>query len=251
MRTTTIIIDDDVFACKLLEEYCKKARLEVIHIFNNPIDGLTFLNTHAVDVVFLDVHMPDLNGFDFLKSSPQTQVILTTLDETKAVEAFDYDVVDFLLKPITFQRFLRAIQRLKRPQPVSPATNPINPLPSQQSGANIPATNTESNQPEFVYVNINKRLVKIAVEDINFVQANGNYVKICRTKDEDLMVHTTLKKIATKLPTEIFQKVHRSYIVNIKKIVDIEDSSIVIGRNVIPIGKDHRTRLMDKLHLLN
>ena len=229
-----IIVDDDVFFCKVVKSYCEKSKIEVLNVFHNPIEALDFMNENSVDLVVLDVHMPDLSGFDFLQSSPKTQVILTTTDESKAVEAFDYDVVDFLLKPVTFNRFLRAVQRVKKAVP-TPA--PIEPAATEN--------------PDFVYVNINKRLVKIAIESINFIKANGNYVLIKRSKDEELMVHTTLKKITDKLPKSIFHKVHRSYIVNVNKIVDIEDSSIVIDRDVIPIGKDYRKELLSKLHLLN
>jgi DNA-binding LytR/AlgR family response regulator len=232
-----IIIDDDLFFCKLLTGFCEKTKIEVLQTFQNPIDGLTYLNENEVDVAFLDFHMPDLNGFDILKNVTNTKFILMTLDETKAVEAFDYDVVDFLLKPVDFTRFMRAVQRLKKSMPVS--------VPVETE------TTSSDDSPEFVYVNINKRLVKIALESIDFVQANGNYVKVARQKEEDLMVHTSLKKIAQKLPPNVFHQVHRSYIVNINKIVDIEDSSIVIGRNVIPIGKEHRAKLLDRLHLLN
>ncbi len=231
-----IIIDDDLFFCKILVNFCQKVNLEVLDTFQNPIDGLTFLNENQVDVAFIDFHMPDLNGFDILKNVSNTKFILSTLDETKAVEAFDYDVVDFLLKPVDFTRFLRAIQRLKKSMPVPMKSTEVEKI---------------ADQPAYVYVNINKRLVKIALEDIAFVQAKGNYVLIARQKDEDLMVHTTMKKIIEKLPASIFHKVHRSYIVNVNKIVDIEDSSIVIGRSVIPIGKEQRNKLLDRLHLLN
>lgn len=233
-----IIIDDDLFFCKVLSGFCEKTKIEVLDTFQNPIDGLSYLNENEVDVVFLDFHMPDLNGFDILKNVSSTKFILTTLDETKAVEAFDYDVVDFLLKPVDFTRFMRAVQRLKKV------------IPSVSSPSTETETKSEDN-PAFVYVNINKRLVKIALDSIEFVQASGNYVKVSCQKKEDLLVHTSLKKISQKLPLSTFHQVHRSYIVNINKIVDIEDSSIVIGRNVIPIGKDYRVKLLERLHLLN
>jgi DNA-binding LytR/AlgR family response regulator len=237
-----IIVDDDVFFCKVLEGFCEKTKINVNQVFQNPIEALDYLNEELVDLVFLDVHMPDLNGFDFLKSSPKTKVILTTLDDSKAVEAFDYDVVDFLLKPIDFNRFLRATQRVKKMLAEEKTTKTTTEKPT-------PTPNVA--QIEHVYVNINKRLVKLMFDEINFVQAKGNYVLINRTNNENLMVHTTLKKISEKLPTNVFQQVHRSYIVNINKIVDIEDSSIVIARSVIPIGKDRRTDLLNKLYLLN
>lgn len=225
---TALIIDDDLFYCNILQDYCKKANITVIETFQEPLKALAFLKKHTVDVIFLDIHLPDLNGFELLESLPKTDIIVTTQDETKAVKAFDYNVIDFLLKPIEFSRFLKAVQKIEEKQEAVP-----------------------EEKIEHIFVNINKRLVKVEVANINFIEAKGNYIQIDRTPHEKLMVHTTLKKIKELLPEDNFIQVHRSFVINTKKIVDIEDSSIVIGRKVIPLGKSHRTTLMEKLNLLN
>ncbi len=108
-----IIVDDDLLFHKILRDFCEKTNIKIVNTFNNPITAVQFLKKEAVDLVFLDIHMPDLNGFEVLKNAPKTAVIITTTDETKAVEAFDYEVIDFLLKPISFERFMRAINRIQ------------------------------------------------------------------------------------------------------------------------------------------
>ncbi len=221
-----IIVDDDLLFHEILRDFCKKTHIEVLQSFENPIEAIQFLKTTTVDLVFLDFHMPDLNGFEVLKNTPKTAVIITTTDESKAVEAFDYEVIDFLLKPISFERFLRAINRIQ--------TN----------------EKEELNSMEYLYVNINKRLIKVEINDIDFIQAKGNYTLFSLKKDDNLIVHTTLKKIREKLPQNLFIQVHRSYIINIQQIVDIEDSTIVINKKVIPLGKNYREGLFNQLNLL-
>ncbi len=225
-----IIVDDDDFYCNLLQDFCKKTNIEVVQTFNQPLKALEFLKKQVADIVFLDIHMPDLNGFELLETLPQTQVIITTQDETKAVKAFDYNVIDFLLKPIEFSRFLKAIQKAEDN--------------NNNNGGSL------EKEIKHIYVNINKRLIKVNIEDINFVEAKGNYVLIDLSPKENLIVHNTLKKIKEKLPSENFTQVHRSFIININKIVDIEDSTIVINRKVIPLITTYRAELMNKLNLL-
>ncbi|APD07889.1 protein-glutamate methylesterase [Flavobacteriaceae bacterium UJ101] len=221
-----IIVDDDILSYKILKDFCEKTGIEMIQYFENPISAIQFLKNNEVDLVFLDIHMPELNGFEVLKNTPKTAVIITTTDETKAVEAFDYEVIDFLLKPISIERFIRSINRIQKTE------------------------KEELNPKEYLYVNINKRLIKVKISDIDFVQAKGNYVLFNLFKGDNLIVHTTLKKINAKLPQSSFIQVHRSYIINIKQIVDIEDSTIVINKKVIPLGKNYRESLFNKLNLL-
>jgi len=227
-----IIIEDDTLYSQLLVKHCETASIDVVGIFNDSMEALRALkkNVHA-DIVFLDIHMPKLNGFELLDSIPESHVIVTTQDDTMAIQAFDYDVVDFLLKPIAFKRFLKAV-------------NKVESILEKKETALKP-------ESDYVFVNINKRLVKIAIANLNYIQAEGNYIKIVLTGQEPLMVHTTLKKVKDSLPANEFMQVHRSYLVNLCKIVDIEDSSIVIEKSVIPIGKSYRDKLINRLRLLN
>ncbi|WP_457616457.1 LytR/AlgR family response regulator transcription factor [Lutibacter sp.] len=237
-----IIIDDDSFYVDFLQNYCKKLNIEVKAVYQNSVTALQEIDQLSdCDVVFLDIHMPDISGFDILKNKPKAQIIILSADDTNAIKAFDYNVVDYLQKPFEFERFMRAINRAKeRLKPAAPVVKQT--VVNQPS---IPKTD------DSIYVNINKRLIKLNIEDIYAIEAKGDYVLIKLDDKDNLIVHSTLKRIKEKLPRNIFAQVHRSFIVNLKKIVDIEESTIVVNRDVIPISKSNRAPLMEKLDILN
>jgi DNA-binding LytR/AlgR family response regulator len=195
---------------------------------------MKYLNSNKVDLIFLDIHMPNFSGFDFvqtIKNPPK--IILVTVDKNFALDAFNYNcIADYLVKPIEEDRFNRAVKRIsvKKEQPV---ITPIN-----------PDTTTKE-----IYVNIDKRLIKIDIASINFIQANGDYILI-KTEINNYTVHTTLKKIEEKLPKSSFIKIHRSYIINVNKIIDIQDSTVLIGKELIPVSKNNRSILMESINLL-
>ena len=235
-----IIIDDETAARAIIGHLCSQVdSLKVLEEFPNAIQAIKFLNKNEVDLIFLDIHMPDFTGFDFidtLKNPPR--IVLTTSDKNFAIEAFEYDcIVDYLVKPVTLPRFLKAIQKVENfVRPVSEAA-PISP--------GLVKTTSEKE----LYVNIDRRLIKIAFETIYLIEAKGDYILI-KTEDKNYTVHSTLKKIEEKLPDSIFLKVHRSFVININKIVDIEDNSVLIARDVIPISRANRPELMKRLNLL-
>lgn len=231
-----IIIDDEKFAREVLSVMILKSPdLILVDEFSNAIEAMKFLNNdNKVDVIFLDVHMPDFSGFDFIKTIKNPpQIVLVTSDKNFAIEAFNYDCIsDYLVKPILQDRFERAIDRVKiKLEEVVKSENHNNLI------------NRE------IYVNIDKRLIKIDIMSINFIHANGDYI-IIKTDAKNYTVHTTLKKIEEKLPASIFLKIHRSYIINLNKIIDIQDSTVLIGKDLLPISKNNRTVLMKSLNLL-
>lgn len=231
-----IIIDDEKFAREVLSVMILKSPdLILVDEFSNAIEAMKFLNNdNKVDVIFLDVHMPDFSGFDFIKTIKNPpQIVLVTSDKNFAIEAFNYDCIsDYLVKPILQDRFERAIERVKvKLEEVIKSENHNNLI------------NRE------IYVNIDKRLIKIDIMSINFIHANGDYI-IIKTDAKNYTVHTTLKKIEEKLPASIFLKIHRSYIINLNKIIDIQDSTVLIGKDLLPISKNNRTVLMKSLNLL-
>lgn len=232
-----LIIDDDATARLIVRQLCEGTDgIEIIEEFSNAIDAMKFLNANAsVDAIFLDIHMPSFSGFDFiqtLKSPPR--IILTTSDRNFALDAFEYDcVVDYLVKPIAKERFDKAIQKLQNFK-----------MPSQKV-----VQTTEKEETDELYVNVDRRLVKISFSDINVIEAKGDYIKI-KTNDKSHIVHSTLKKIEDKLPKEMFLKVHRSYIINLSKIIDIEDNSVLIKQDIIPVSRSNRSELMKRLNLL-
>lgn len=235
-----IIIDDEAMARTILVQLITAhPKVKIIETFSSAIQAIKYLNQHEVDVVFLDIHMPDFTGFDLiqtLKNPPQ--IILITSDANFAIEAFEYDcIVDYIVKPITNERFDKAINKLNFTTAVSNKdTSPI-------AIDNAPLTAEE------FYINIDRRLIKIEYAAVNVVEAKGDYIVI-KTEKETYKVHTTLKKIEDKLPPSLFLKVHRSYIINTRKIIDIEDNSILIAKLVIPVSRSNRPELMKQLNLL-
>ncbi|WP_298418690.1 LytTR family DNA-binding domain-containing protein [uncultured Kordia sp.] len=236
-----IIVDDEATARAITRQLCKKIEELVIEKeFDNAIDAIKYLNSETVDLIFLDIHMPTFSGFDFiqtLKNPPQ--IILTTSDRNFALDAFEYDcVVDYLVKPITPERFTKAVDRMKdRSAPAKPE-EPV-----------LTASDDTASVGNDLYVNIDRRLVKINIPDICVIEAKGDYIKI-KAEDKNYIVHSTLKKIEEKLPNSLFLKVHRSYIINTTKIVDIEDNSVLIKQDVIPVSRANKKELMQRLNLL-
>lgn len=232
----SIIIDDDAVARMLVSKLSENhTKIDVVAQFENAIDAIKYLNENEIDLVFLDIHMPTFSGFDFmktLKTSPR--IILTTSDKNFALEAFEYkNVVDYLVKPIAKERFEKAIIKLES---------------FTKSKAKY-SSSLNSDSVSELYVNIDRRLVKIKFSDINVIEAKGDYIRI-KTNSKSHIVHSTLKKIEDKLPQEMFLKVHRSFIINLTKIIDIEDNSVLIEQDIIPVSRANRKELMNRLNLL-
>lgn len=234
-----IIIDDEAAARAIISQLCNQvSSLTVLEEFPNAIKAIKYLNQNTVDLIFLDIHMPDFTGFDFIETIKNPpKIILTTSDTNFAIQAFEYDcIVDYLVKPITPERFQKAIQKAE--------STSVMTTQDTSSGESVETTSGND-----LYVNIDRRLIKIDIPSIYLVEAKGDYILI-KTEAKNYTVHSTLKKIEEKLPTSLFLKVHRSYIINVQKIVDIEDNSVLIKRDVIPVSRSNRPELMKRLNLL-
>ena len=234
-----IIIDDEATARTIIEQLCTNvSSLNVLESFPNAMQAIKYLNQNEVDLIFLDIHMPDFTGFDFiqaLKNPPK--IILTTSDAQFAIEAFEYDcIVDYLVKPITLPRFEKAILKAE-----SVASKPI--------ANNSSSEKEKTSSVNDLYINIDRRLIKIDIPSIYLIEAKGDYINV-KTEDKNYTVHSTLKKIEDKLPNDLFLKVHRSFIINVQKIIDIEDNSVLIKKDVIPVSRSNRPELMKRLNLL-
>lgn len=235
-----IIVDDEATARAIMEELCGNLPdFEVVAQFPNALEALKYLNQNEIDVIFLDIHMPLLTGIDFirtLKNPPK--VVFTTSDKEFAIEAFEYDfIVDYLIKPIAHHRFQKTIGKLK--SAFAPTL----------AGTGDRAHTLEGRKEEDLYINIDRRLIKLKLGDILLIEAKGDYIEI-KTVQTTHRVHSTLKKIKEKLPESLFMQIHRSYIINFTKIIDIQDNSVLIERNVIPISRSQRPNLMQRLNLL-
>jgi DNA-binding LytR/AlgR family response regulator len=236
-----IIIDDEATARAIIGQLCTNVpSLKVLEDFPNAMQAIKYLNSNEIDLIFLDIHMPDFTGFDFIdtiKNPPK--IILTTSDPNFAIQAFGYDcIVDYLVKPIAPERFQKAIDKAEAIKPKLATTK------EKASGGQV-----ETSSGNDLYVNIDRRLIKIDIPSIYLVEAKGDYIQV-KTEDKNYTVHSTLKKIGDKLPDSLFLKIHRSYIINVDKIIDIEDNSVLIKKDVIPVSRSNRPELMKRLNLL-
>ena len=233
-----IIIDDEATARAIISQLCSNiSNLNIQKDFPNAIQAIKYLNQNEVDLIFLDIHMPDFNGFDFIRTlKDPPYIILTTADAEFAIQAFEYDcIVDYLVKPIKPERFKKSIQKVEG---------------KLNEGVTAATTNKEKQQTgDDFYININKRLIKIDIHSIYLVEAKGDYIYL-KTDNKNYTVHSTLKKSEEKLPDHMFLKIHRSYIININKIIDIEDNSVLIEKDVVPVSRSNRPELMKRLNLL-
>ncbi len=228
-----IIVDDDKLSRRIIEEYVKKTEsLRLVGSFANAMEAINFVSINQnINLIFLDIEMPEMTGLDFLKSlAIMPQVIIISSKEKYAFDAFDYNVTDYLLKPVAYSRFFRSID--KAIKVFNKNSNSIEPQDS-------------------IFIKRNLSLVKLKFEDILWVEALENYVSFY-TDSEKFTIHFTLKAIEKKLPSNKFLRVHRSYIVNISAITSIEENNVIISTNnenhAIPIGKSYRDKLMQDIN---
>lgn len=225
MNIRCLIIDDKPLAIDILADYTQKVPfLELVGTTTNPIEGLSIIREQNIDLVFLDIQMPELTGLQFIKiAGKQCKVILTTSYSKYALDGFEHDVIDYLLKPIAFDRFYRSAEKAKQ-------------------FISKPEKNMEANQeasPEYLFVKTEHRIQKVNLKDIQFIEGLQNYISI-QTPNERVLSLQTLKKIEESLPIKDFVRVHKSYIVALRHISAIERSRIFIGDAVIPVGDIYR-----------
>jgi len=225
-----IVVDDDPTQRNILESFIKEVdSLEFFGSYDEPTKALNVIQSNEIGLLFLDVEFPNMNGLDLIKSlSNLPQVILATSYEKYAVHAFDFDVTDYLVKPIEFPRFLKAVNKaIERSKNLS-----------------------ELYKDDYdLFVKDGSDLVKINTKDILYINALSDYVKIV-TKIKEIAILSTMKNIFVKLPDDKFMRVHRSYIVRISKIDKISDHIIEIDKQLIPVSKSYREELYVKLNLL-
>ncbi|WP_247232472.1 LytTR family DNA-binding domain-containing protein [Telluribacter sp. SYSU D00476] len=230
MKINCLIVDDESMARQSLERLCsKRPELHIVHVCASAQEALPMLESQTIDLLFLDVEMPGLTGLQLLDLLPYTpQVILTTSKTEYAFDAFQYQVADYIKKPITLPRFNQAVDKI------------IETLRS--AAASPPATND-------IYVRIDGRFVRLPFDDILYIENTGDYVKI-RTTAQTHIVHTTMKNLEEKLDTRRFMRVHRTFIANLSRIIDIEENTLVIADKVIPISRANKAELMNRLNIL-
>jgi len=230
MKTKCLIIDDEELALDLLESYIIQIEtLELVGKCKSAVEAYNFLQKHKIDLLFLDIQMPMLTGIEFLKNIPnQPKVIITTAYSEYAVEAFDLNVVDYLLKPISFDRFLKALNKL---QP-----------PSNTLISNISSDIQNTYDDAFIYLKEDKIMAKVLLKEILYIESLKNYVKV-KTVSREIITYKTISSMEEKLPANKFIRVHRSYIVAIDKIDAFSTAQIKIGNLEIPIGRNYKSEV--------
>ena len=227
MKLKCIIVDDEPLSRKFLKRFCEKSdRADVKGSFANAADAILYLESNKVEVIFLDVEMPGINGFqmlDYLSYLPE--VIMTTSKTDYAFTAFEYNVTDFLKKPVEYNRFLDALNKA--------AESYKNNQPRQDAKKDI-------------VIKSNGYYVRLDYDDILYVEGMGDYVKYV-TLDKTYIAHSTLRAVEDTVSKQSFLKVHRSYIVNIKKINHLTDNNISINGVSIPVSKSNKAELLEKL----
>ena len=213
-----IAIDDEPFALGIIENYALQIPfLNLIEKFSNPMDAIQLLKTQKIDLIFLDIQMPQISGINFLKSiNTDAKIIFTTAYDKYAVESYDFAAADYLLKPFSFERFLKSVQK------VMDGKGPVN---------------NEKN--EYIFVKSGAKYINVLLTDILYVEGLKDYV-IIHLKDKKIVVLQTMKSMEEKLSAQSFIRVHRSFIVSLKKIDSVDGSFVKINNNEIPIGDSFR-----------
>jgi DNA-binding LytR/AlgR family response regulator len=227
MQHTCLIVEDEPLARNLLTEYVKKVSfLNLVKACSNPLEALDVLRTNTIDILFLDIQMPEITGITLLKVlQKKPMVILTTAYSEYALESYELDVVDYLLKPITFDRFLKAVDKAS-----TRITTPVAQIVDKSAG--------EAN-PDFVFVKDGTKLVKINFDDILYVEGLKDYVTI-HTKTQKVVTLQRLKSLELQLPAEKFIRIHHSFIIALRAIDVIHKGEVQIGNAMIPISDSYK-----------
>ncbi len=234
MKWKCLLVDDEPLAIEVLQSHIESVeQLEVIGTCNSAIKAMEFLKENKVDLIFLDIHMPKLTGTAFVRTmhSPP-KVIFTTAFKEYAADAFELDAVDYLLKPISLERFLRAVNKLPNIN-VSDAQKKQE--PDGSSG--------------FTYFRSDRKMIKLFYDEILYIESIKDYIKIFRDGNNPILVKQTISATEDMLPKNMFLRIHRSFIVSIKKISAYTYYDVEIGKTEIPIGRLYRGELKKLSHL--
>lgn len=228
---TYLIIDDEPIAHDIIKGYCDVLpNMKFVKHCYDAIEALEYLREHPVDLIFLDLNMPKLKGFDFLRTLQNTpKIIVTTAYKEHALESYELDVVDYLLKPFSFERFLKAIYK------------------STKGKSNkLKTVSHLNNQEEQVFLYTDKKHVQVRLSEILFVEAAGNYCKVV-LRERQIMIREKISDVLDRLDSEYFIQVHKSFIVSKNKIETIQGNRIQIKEHEIPIGKIYKNSISELL----
>jgi DNA-binding LytR/AlgR family response regulator len=229
MELTCIAIDDEPLALEIITAYIEKVPfLKLLRTFDNAIDSIDFIKKNKVDLMFLDIEMEALTGIQLIHAlKDRPEVIFTTAYDSYAVEGFELDAADYLLKPISFERFVKSVDKV------------YDKFIFPKSKTGTPGHSAKNSSGNFIFVKTENRLQKVAFSDILFIEGQGDYLKIVTTNAR-IMTLQNFKKFEATLPPENFIRVHKSYLVALNKIESISRNRIKIGNTLIPVSDSYK-----------
>ncbi|RIJ46434.1 DNA-binding response regulator [Maribellus luteus] len=234
-RIKCLVVDDEPVAREILENHLAKLEsFELVGSCKSAIGAFQIISSQPVDLIFLDINMPEMSGLSLARSiNSNVKVIFTTAYREYAVDGFDLQAVDYLLKPISFERFLKGVQKYMQEN-----------VPVKSSDAIAP----ETEDTEFFFVRSERKMVRINFSDIRFIESIADYIKI-HLQERNVLTRETISNIESKLPQNDFLRIHRSYIVGIKNIESFTTEYIEIGKRQLPISRSYREQVLRKLEL--
>ncbi|WP_320018377.1 LytTR family DNA-binding domain-containing protein [Labilibaculum manganireducens] len=236
MKVKCLLVDDEDLALDIMEEYIKRIDyLQLEGRCKSAVEALSVLNSKKIDLLFLDIQMPGLTGIQLLRniSNPPT-VIFTTAYSEYALESYDLEALDYLIKPIPFERFIKAVNRYFK---------------LKKHDYQIPEKKEQSNTDQaFIFVKSEKKMVKVFLHEILYIESLRNYVSIYQENGQEIITLNTISNIEEKLPETNFLRVHRSFIIAIDKIESFTSSLVQVEQKYIPIGRNYKSMVMDVLN---
>ena len=239
-----IIIDDEPLAIDVITSYCQAlGSVEVICTFTNAIEALDFINNNRIDLVFSDIEMPNISGIELIRSleGKVPYFIFTTAYPQYALEGFDLNAMDYLVKPIPFPRFIKAVNRVKEMIKLNDVSTSFN---VSSAGGEAPA-----HEDGFIFVKSEYENLKIDINAIKHIQGLKDYLKIHSENAKPILTLMSFKEMQSKLPEATFIRVHRSYLINVNKITSIQKNRIIINDERIPIGESYKSMVYNRLNI--
>jgi len=231
MKIKCIIIDDESLAINVIENHLKNFdHIEVVGTFTNPLKAYSTLEQDEIDVIFLDINMPKVSGFAFIENlNTKPIIVITTAYREYAVKSFELNVLDYLVKPIPFNRFLKTVNKIY-----------------QQVYISNTSGDTSLQQEPHIFLKVNKKLIKVNLNDILYIESLKDYIKVITTLG-DYVVHKSLTAITEELPQSSFIRIHRSFTISINKIAALEGNTIEISNKKIPIGRNYLKQTKERI----
>ncbi len=235
MKIKCIIIDDELLAIQVIENHLKNFdNIVVAATFTNPLKAFGMLEQEKIDVIFLDINMPQISGFTFIENlSHKPLIVITTAYREYAVKSFELNVLDYLVKPIPFNRFLKTINKVYQQVYIGNASG-----------------DSSIQQEPHIFLKVNKKLIKVNLNNILFIESLKDYIKVITTLG-DYVVHKSLTAISEELPQSNFIRIHRSYTISINKIIALEGNTVEISNRKIPIGRNYLKQTKERILNIN